>query len=101
MDSERFPKATLVGLVSEIQSVDFEKDGNYPIRITGNLTIRGVVRQVQTSGRIEVRKRLPTIYGTLSIALSDYGIPYPEYVRKKVSDNLTLTLVARCGQNFR
>lgn len=97
LDSQNFPKAVLTGQLQDVRAVDFEKDGDYPVRAAGELTIRGVARQVQALGRVEVRKGQPTIFGTLDIALSDYGIPHPG----KIADSLRLTLVARCGDSFR
>src|SRR5882724_7288256 len=40
MESDKYPKATFTGKIKDVSKVDFAKDGEYPVSVDGNLTIR-------------------------------------------------------------
>lgn len=46
METSKFPKATFQGVIADPSKVDFTKDGDYNVNITGNLTMHGVSNKV-------------------------------------------------------
>ena len=48
MDSEKFPKASFSGKITNLADVNFAKDGNYNVTVEGNLTIKNVTKPVST-----------------------------------------------------
>src|SRR4051794_22921880 len=42
MDAEKYPKASFSGKITDLSSVNFQKDGTYKVTVQGNLTIKDV-----------------------------------------------------------
>src|SRR5688572_18821627 len=55
VESDKYPKATFKGNITNIASVNFTKDGSYPVDITGKLTMHGVTKDMKTKGSIIVK----------------------------------------------
>jgi polyisoprenoid-binding protein YceI len=45
MESEKFPKASFKGKITNMTSVDFSKNGTYEVLVEGDLTIRDVAKK--------------------------------------------------------
>jgi len=74
MDSEKFPTATFKGNITNLASVDFQKDGTYNAEVAGDLTIHGVTKPVKTTGKIIVAGKSISTNADFSIKLEDYGV---------------------------
>ena len=59
MESAKFPKSTFKGKVTDINSVNFKKDGVYNVQVSGDLTIHGVTKAKTVPGTIEIKDGLP------------------------------------------
>lgn len=94
MDSDKYPKATFKGKVLGISKVNFSKNGKYPVKVTGSLTIHGVKKQVSESGYIQVKNGKPTLLSNLSVKLTDYKIKIPSAVKDKVSKTVKIKVDA-------
>lgn len=55
MESEKFPKSTFKGKITNLSEVNFDQNGKYPATIEGELLIHGVTKQVKVTGFIEVK----------------------------------------------
>ncbi|MBU3744315.1 MAG: YceI family protein, partial [Sediminibacterium sp.] len=42
LQSNQYPRADFKGTITNIASVNFTKDGNYPVQVKGDLTLHGV-----------------------------------------------------------
>ena len=62
MESSTFPKAMFKGKVENISDVDFTSDGQYPVKVTGDLMIHGVTNPIETEAKFIVKNG--TISGT-------------------------------------
>ena len=40
LNTKKYPKAKFTGKITNLEAVDFEKDGTYEVMVTGNLNIR-------------------------------------------------------------
>lgn len=76
LDTKKFPKAKLKGKVTDISSVDFSKDGSYPVTVEGELTIKGVTKNLTEKGTIEVKGKSVTAKTKFNISLADFGITF-------------------------
>src|SRR5665647_146482 len=54
MESDKFPKATFKGKITNLQSVNFAKNGTYDVNVEGDLTIRDATNKINAKGTIEV-----------------------------------------------
>jgi hypothetical protein len=92
MESEKFPKSTFKGNITNIKKVNFSKDGNYPVTVKGTLELHGVKNEVETTGMIKVAGESVIATADFSILLADYKIPVPSVVGEKLSKSAKIKL---------
>ena len=46
VESDKFPKAVFKGSITNMKEVNLQKDGSYPIKVKGNLTMHGVTKEI-------------------------------------------------------
>ncbi len=85
MESEKFPKATFTGIITDISKVDLTKNGDYPINVSGDLMIHGVTKKITTPAVIAVNSGKFTSNATFRVLLSDYNIHIPKLVENNIS----------------
>jgi polyisoprenoid-binding protein YceI len=91
MESTKFPKSDFKGYVTNIQEINFQKDGSYPAKVKGKLTIHGITREVETTGTIDVKGDKVSGKSKFNINLKDYGIG-GALVGKKIAENISITV---------
>jgi polyisoprenoid-binding protein YceI len=74
MDSEKFPKATFKGTITNLSAVNFAADGSYKATVEGELTMHGVTKPVKTTADITVAGGTVTSKSDFTIVGADYGI---------------------------
>ncbi len=74
LDSEKYPKATFKGKITNLAAVNFAKDGTYEANISGNLTMHGATKPVTTKATIVVTGASLATSTEFTFKLSDYGI---------------------------
>jgi|GEM_PF-63644 len=74
MNSDKYPKASFSGTISNPSTVNFKKDGSYPVTVNGKLSIHGVTQQVQVSGTITVTGTKLSLGSTFKVNIASYGI---------------------------
>jgi len=92
VESEKFPRGFFNGQITNIKSVNFAKDGSYPITVKGNMQVHGVNKAIQTNGVIVVTKGLPKATATFTVSLKDFGIG--GVLIKMVADQVDVEVVA-------
>jgi polyisoprenoid-binding protein YceI len=98
VESDKYPKATFSGAYTE--NADLTKDGIYPVKVNGKLTIHGVTKDVQIPGTLTVKGGLIT--GTTSFKLNptDYNIEIPFIVRNKIEKENTVNVKVEWTQKY-
>lgn len=94
VESDKFPKATFKGNIADISKVDLSKDGTYPVKVRGQMTLHGVTKDVATDGTIEVKEGKIKGNSTFNIAVADYNIEIPALVREKVAKEVKIVVDA-------
>ena len=74
LDTKQFPKAKFKGEITNLSSVDFEKDGTYSVTFEGELTIHGITKTVKETGTIKVSGSTYTLDLKMKVAIADYEI---------------------------
>jgi hypothetical protein len=74
VESDKFPRAFFNGKIANFSSVNFKKDGTYPITVTGNMQVHGVNKAIQTNGVIEIKGGKPVATAKFTVTLKDFGI---------------------------
>ncbi len=85
MESDKFPKSSFKGVLSNPDAVNITRDGEYTTEVTGKLTIHGVTKDVKSPGKVIVKDGKPTLKASFTVLLADYGIEIPGAVKDKIS----------------
>ena len=94
MDSDKFPKATFKGKITNLSAVNFKADGTYSADVTGNLTMHGVTKPVTTKASIVVSGKTITTTSDFTVALADYDVKGAAIGAGKVSTDPKISVVA-------
>lgn len=92
VESDKFPRGLFNGQITNIQSVNFAKDGSYPIIVKGNMQVHGVNKAIQTNGVIVIAKGLPKATAKFKVSLKDFDIG--GVLIKMVADQMDIEIVA-------
>ena len=92
MESEKYPKSTFKGKITNLSSVSFSKNGTYDVTVEGDLTIHNVTNKVNIKGTIEVIAGGINASSKFNIVPEDYKIEIPGVVREKIDKNLEVTV---------
>lgn len=92
MESDQYPKSEFRGKIRNPGSVNFGKDGSYPVTVSGKLTIHGVTRSVSAPGTITVKSGEATAASKFQLRPADYGIKIPSLVAGKIAKEIEVTV---------
>jgi hypothetical protein len=92
VESDKFPRGLFNGQITNIKSVNFNKDGTYPIIVKGNMQVHGVNKAIETKGVIVITKGLPKATAKFTVSLKDFGIG--GVLIKMVADQVDVEVVA-------
>jgi polyisoprenoid-binding protein YceI len=95
MESDKFPKATFKGKITNLQSINFTKNGTYDVTVEGDLTIRDATNKINAKGTIEVVSGGINANSKFIISPEDYKINIPGVVREKIAKNLEVTVTIK------
>lgn len=94
MESTKFAKADFKGTITNITTVNFAKDGNYPVNVEGNLTIHGVTKKITAPGTIEIKAEKAIAKSLFKIKIKDFGIT-GKYIGDKIANEVEATVVCK------
>jgi polyisoprenoid-binding protein YceI len=90
VESDKFPKSTFKGKISNLSTINFTKDGSYPAIVEGDLTMHGVTKKVSSNGTLTVKAGKIAAYAKFSIKLKDFDISIPSLVADKISQDIDI-----------
>ncbi len=76
LDSKAHPRAKLIGRITNLDKINFTKNGEYKANIAGELTIKGTTNKINESGTITVSGNVITVRSKFNVTLADYGIAF-------------------------
>lgn len=88
LESDKLPKATFQGKITNLSEIDFTKDGMYPATIEGDMTIHGVKQHVVSTGSLVITKDKILATSTFQIKPADYKITIPSLVADKIANSI-------------
>jgi hypothetical protein len=95
MESDKFPKSSFKGKITNLSSVDFSKNGTYNVTVEGDLTIHDVTNKISTKGTVEILTGGINAYSKFEIVPEDYKINIPGVVRDKISKAMEVTVTMK------
>jgi hypothetical protein len=92
MESDQFPRAFFNGKITNFNTVNFSKDGKYPIKVSGIMQVHGVNKNLETAGIIEIKGGVPKASAQFVVTLKDFKIG--GLLIKLVADKINIDVVA-------
>lgn len=89
LDTKNNPKAKLVGKITNLDQINFKKDGTYQANFSGEMTIKGTTKKINEKGTLTVAGGKITLKSKFNITLADYGIAF---TKGKPSTNIAKTI---------
>ncbi|RXK58160.1 YceI family protein [Lacibacter luteus] len=90
VESNKFPKGEFKGVISNNGAVNYAKDGVYPVKVSGKLTIHGETKAIETNGTLTVKNGKVTATAEFVVTIADYKITVPQLVADKVAKTATI-----------
>jgi hypothetical protein len=92
MESDTYPKSTFKGKITNLNKIDFKKDGTYEAIASGDLSMHGVTQPVTITGTIIIKDGLPTVQAKFKVVPGDYKIIIPDLVKEKIAKEMEVTV---------
>jgi hypothetical protein len=74
IESNKFPNVFFNGQITNFKTINFSKNGSYPVTVTGTMQVHGVNKNIQTNGVIEVINGLPKASAKFVVRLKEFGM---------------------------
>ncbi len=89
-----YPKSKLKGKITNLDEIDFSKDGKYPANFEGEITIKDKTSPIKETGIITVDGSLLNLDATFNLTLADFGIMFDEgeMVSTKIAKSVKITV---------
>ena len=91
MESNKFPKSEFRGYITNIKDINFSKDGSYPAKVKGKLTIHGVTKEIETNGTVDIKGDKVVARNKFNVKLQDYNIT-GMHIGKKIAETIVVTV---------
>ncbi|HJW29354.1 MAG TPA: YceI family protein, partial [Saprospiraceae bacterium] len=85
MESHKYPKGWFKGSITNINEVNLQKDGDYPVKVQGNITLHNVTKPMTASGHILVKGGQVSAISSFTLTILDYDISVPKVVKDNIS----------------
>lgn len=95
LESNKYPKASFKGNISDQNKIDYKKDGTHTVNVTGDLTIHGVTQKVSATGTVSIKSGVVSAVSKFKIKLADYKISIPGVVKDQIAE--TIDINVSCG----
>lgn len=92
MESEKFPKSTFKGSITDNAAVKYGTDGTYPVSVKGKLTMHGVTKEVVVPGKITISGSKAVLSGDFNVLLEDYNIKVPANNASQIARSIKVSV---------
>lgn len=90
MESSQFPKAAFKGRITDLSKVDFSKEGEYETTVKGELTIKGVTKEVEAPARFAIKSGQISAESSFEATVADFDIKIPSVVRENIAKTVRI-----------
>jgi polyisoprenoid-binding protein YceI len=94
VESTKYPKAVFKGTIDNKADVNWKKDGTYPVKVSGSMTLHGETKGVNASGTIMIKGGVIAAHSEFSLTLADFKIEIPKVVKEKIAEIVNITVDA-------
>ena len=100
MESDKFPKSTFKGSITDISKVNFTKDGTYVVTVSGDLTIHGVTKKQTANSTITIKDGKIAGTSKFVVTVADYNISIPKVYRDNIAKTVEVTVACNYDQKM-
>ena len=93
MESDKYPKATFKGNITNFETIDLSKDGEYAVNVKGDLTIHGETKPIEAPGKILIKDGQISANSSFEVTVADYKIEIPSIVRDNIAKTVRIDIV--------
>lgn len=90
IESDKYPLAKFKGVLDP--AVDFSKDGDYTVNVSGVLSLHGVDQQRTIPCKITIRTGVLSVDTQFKVACVDHKIQIPKLVFAKIAEFITVKI---------
>ena len=90
MESDKFPKSSFKGKITNLASINFSKDGTYPVTVKGIMEMHGVKKEMEATGIFKVVGQTIVATSNFTLVLADYKIAIPNVVKDKIAKTVKI-----------
>ena len=94
MESHKFPRAEFKGTIQDCGEIQLDEEGTYPFKVTGDLEIRGISRNIEAEGAFSVGDGAIIGKSGFEVKVADYDIHIPAVVRDNIAREIEITIEA-------
>jgi hypothetical protein len=95
MESDKFPKASFKGKITNPEVINWEKDGDYKVKVSGDLTIHGETQKVNHDAVISIKSGKVSGKSKFKVKCADYKIAIPSVVKDKIAESIDVTVESK------
>ena len=92
LESDKFPKASFKGKITNPEAINWDKDGEYKVKVVGDLTIHGETQKANHDAIISIKGGKVTGKSKFKVKCADYKIKIPSVVKDKIAENIDVTV---------
>ncbi|MBM3920309.1 MAG: YceI family protein [Sphingomonadales bacterium] len=92
LESEKFPKSTFKGSITDNAAVKYVTDGTYPVSVKGKLTMHGVTKDVVIPGKVTVSGSKAVLSTDFNVLLEDYNIKIPANNASQIAKSIKVSV---------
>ena len=90
MESAKYPKSTFSGKINE--NIDWTKDGENKVTVTGKLTIHGVALDRTIPATISIKEGKVSAKSEFMVKTADHKIEIPKLVWEKIAEEIKINV---------
>ena len=92
VESDKYPKATFKGKIVNLAEVDFAKEGNYTLDITGEISLHGATQPLTLKAEAVVRGGTVSAKAVFPLRVKDFKIEVPRLVINNIAEVVEVTV---------
>jgi polyisoprenoid-binding protein YceI len=99
LESDKFPKASFKGKITNLDKINFKKDGIYNTEVSGDMTMHNVTKPLTAKGTLEVKGGTVIANAKFLTTAHDWDIEIPTVVEDKIAKQIEVTVEATYTAN--
>jgi hypothetical protein len=92
VESNKFPKASFKGKITNLDDMDYSKNGTYTLDVSGEITLHGVTKPLAVKAEAVVEDGKIRAKAVFPLAVRDFKIEIPKLVRDNIAEKVEVTV---------